>query len=103
MTWAKDHDTLIKYNLLLWGEMTYRSTTLCATQARHYRDTSTIFERHRTTLASRIFGLRKLPDIRAKWRVAQSLNRVKSENYRRTMSIYAMFRATSSDDFATLT
>ena len=70
MTWAKDHDTLIKYNLLLWGEMMYQSATLCATQAQHYRDTSTTFEQRRATLESRIFGSRKSPDIRAKQRVA---------------------------------
>ena len=103
MTWAKDHDTLIKYNLLLWGEMTYQSATLCATQARHYRDASMTFERRQAMLASRIFGSRKSPDIQAKRRVARSSNRAKSENYRRTTLIYLMFRVMSSDDFATLT
>ena len=83
--------------------MTYRSTTLCATQVRHYRDASATFEQRRATLASRIFGSRKSPDIRAKRCVARFSNRAKSENYRRTTSIYAMFRATSSDDFVTLT
>ena len=83
--------------------MTYRSATLCATQVRHYRDASATFERRRATLASRIFGSRKSPDIRAKRRVARSLNRAKSENYRRMTSIYVMFRAMSSDDFMTLT
>ena len=83
--------------------MTYRSATLCATQARHYRDASVTFKRRRATLALRIFGSRKSPDIQAKQCVARSLNRVKSANHCRTTSIYAMFHTTSSDDFATLT
>ena len=92
MTWAKDHNTLIKYILLLWGKMTHQSATFRATQARHYRNVSATFKRHRTTSASRIFVLRKSPDIWAKWRVARSHTIPKSENSRRTTLIYVMLR-----------
>ena len=43
--------------------MMYQSTTLCSTQARHYRDASVTFERRRATLASHIFRSRKSPNI----------------------------------------
>ena len=72
--------------------MTYRSATLCATQAQHYRDASATFERHRTTSASHIFGLHKSPNIQAKRRVAWFPNRAKSENLHRIMSIYTTWK-----------
>ena len=88
MTWAKDHNTLLKYILLLWGKMTYRSATFRAMQARHYHDVSAIFKQHRVTLVLHIFVLRKLPDIRAKQQVTRSRMISKSENSRRTTLIY---------------
>jgi len=65
-----DHYTLIKEILLLWGEMTYQSITLCTTQAQHYCNTSTTFKQHCAMLALCIFGLHKSPDIWAKQCVA---------------------------------